>query len=117
MRVLCWANVGLRWALSACCPPNGMASAMGVVALATFLPAPQSTGKVWGRSIRTRFLKDAIHGAAQRGRCWAEEPGDALGKESSSSACLVVFLQPFVTSAAGEDELEQLQHSPADTAG
>lgn len=48
-----------------------------------------------------------FHGAAQRGRCWAEDPGDALGKESACSVWLVVFLQPFVTSAAGEDELKQ----------
>lgn len=75
------------------------------------------TGKVWGRSFRTRFLKDAIHGAAQRGRCWAEDLGDALGKESTCSAWLLVFLQPFVTSARGEDELGQLQHSPAHIAG
>lgn len=78
-------------------------------ATATLLCAPQSPGKVWGRSIRTRFLKDAIHGAAQRGRCWAEDLGDALGKESTCAAWLLVLLQPFVTSARGEDELGQLQ--------
>lgn len=87
-----------------------MAIAMGMEAFATFLPALQSTGKVRGRSLRIRFLKDAIPRCSAEGEMPGRGPGGCIRKESTRSAWLVVFLQPFVISAAGEDELK---HSPA----
>lgn len=91
----------------------GMAIAMGMVAYVTFLPALLSTGKVWGRSIRTLFLKDAIPRCSAEGEMLGRGPGGCVREGKRVFSLAGCFSPAICHICSRRGRAQAARHSPA----
>lgn len=86
---------------------------MGMVAYVTFLPALLSTGKVWGRSIRTLFLKDAIPRCSAEGEMLGRGPGGCVREGKRVFSLAGCFSPAICHICSRRGRAQAARHSPA----